>query len=280
MRIQILPLPSVVKGDDVEEPFALIVDQWPHDLYQRSPHERTVDEEAWGSFAVNIGARGIIATQETVEIVDRYAEAPAPKIETGIRVGFPKVFDTDKGGELLDWRDVQRQASPVEYHWMITYIVATRTGFDFRQKSGLCQPGSRTRNEMFADLALKVADEDGLTVADFSVVYFGLEPNKLDRHAEPSPPPPEVHVGEMRIHTPEGFDPEKRSLMEDLPPEVRPLAAAVGIPDRPVDLRERAREWIVGFLAASDEDRVNCAALMLGAADDAIRCAVNHKDQG
>ncbi|MEU4224303.1 hypothetical protein AB0F17_08420 [Nonomuraea sp. NPDC026600] len=41
------------------------------------------------------------------------------------------------------------------------------------------------------------------------------------------------------------------------------------------DLRQRARDWITGFLAASDEDRVNCVALMLGAADDALACVTD-----
>lgn len=71
---------------------------------------------------------------------------------------------------------------------------------------------------------------------------------------------------------------DSRSFMDKLPPAVRPVAAALGLADRPLDSRERAREWIVGFLVAADEDRVNCVALLLGAADDAILCAVNHKD--
>ncbi|MEV8637759.1 hypothetical protein AB0395_39545 [Streptosporangium sp. NPDC051023] len=145
MRIQILTLPSVVVGEDVEEPFALIVDQWPEGI-------STKDDETWLRFADSCGAKAILATPQTVEVVDRYAD-PA-------------------------------LTEPVE---------------------------------------------------------------------------------------------SRRSLMDDLPPEVRPLAAAIGIPGRPVDLRERAHEWIAGFLAASDEDRVNCVVLMLGAADDAIRCVVNHK---
>ncbi|MFF0864182.1 hypothetical protein ACFYUV_20655 [Nonomuraea sp. NPDC003560] len=63
---------------------------------------------------------------------------------------------------------------------MITYLVPKLGGFYFRQKSGLCQPEGRTRGEMFEVLAQQVMDEDGLAVADFSVVYFGLEPNRLD----------------------------------------------------------------------------------------------------
>lgn len=41
------------------------------------------------------------------------------------------------------------------------------------------------------------------------------------------------------------------------------------------DLRERARDWIAGFQDATEEDRVNCVALMLGAADDARACVTD-----
>jgi hypothetical protein len=78
------------------------------------------------------------------------------------------------------WPRIQRQPPSVEYHWMITYLVPTVGGFNFRQKSGRCHPGSRTRSEMFEALAQQIMDEDGLTLADFSVVYFGMEPNSLD----------------------------------------------------------------------------------------------------
>lgn len=47
------------------------------------------------------------------------------------------------------------------------------------------------------------------------------------------------------------------------------------------DLRERAREWIRGFHEATEQDRVNCVALLLGAADDALQCAMDgHKTRG
>lgn len=70
MRIQILPLPSVMVGDDMDEPFALIVDQ----------HDSAVDEqtaEEWQRFKTNSGARALLVTPDTVEVVDRYAETPA-----------------------------------------------------------------------------------------------------------------------------------------------------------------------------------------------------------
>ncbi|WP_068925003.1 hypothetical protein [Planobispora rosea] len=70
MRIQVLTLPSVVVGDDVEEPFALVVDQ---------VHDRIRDEvegEKWRLFRDQCGARALLVTSETVEIVDPYAAAP------------------------------------------------------------------------------------------------------------------------------------------------------------------------------------------------------------
>jgi len=75
MRIQILPLPSVVVGDDVEEPFALVIDQWETDA-DASDATRTMRAMAWQQFREECGARALIATSETVEVVDRYAETP------------------------------------------------------------------------------------------------------------------------------------------------------------------------------------------------------------
>lgn len=67
MRIQVLPLPSVVVGDDVREPFGLIVDQC---------DTNAVDVGEWKRFAEECGACSILITPETVDVVDRYAEAP------------------------------------------------------------------------------------------------------------------------------------------------------------------------------------------------------------
>lgn len=75
MRIQILPLPSVMVGDDMEEPFALIVDQHDADLDQQ-----TADE--WQRFKTSAGARALLITPDTVEVVDRYAETPSPEAPT------------------------------------------------------------------------------------------------------------------------------------------------------------------------------------------------------
>lgn len=81
MRIQILPLPSVVVGDDVQEPFALIVDQYDADVDEQMA-------EGWRTFKENCGARALLITPDTVEVVDRYAESasaePTPESKTAI----------------------------------------------------------------------------------------------------------------------------------------------------------------------------------------------------
>lgn len=46
-------------------------------------------------------------------------------------------------------------------------------------------------------------------------------------------------------------------------------------PDYSLDNRERAREWIDGFRQATEEDQVNCVALLLGAASDAQGCVAD-----
>lgn len=76
MRVQILPLPSVVVGDDVREPFGLIVDQC---------DTNAIDADRWTRFAEECGACSILITPETVDVVDRYAEAPeAEPAEDGV----------------------------------------------------------------------------------------------------------------------------------------------------------------------------------------------------
>ncbi|MEV7013307.1 hypothetical protein [Streptosporangium sp. NPDC051022] len=69
MRIQILTLPSVVVGENVEEPFALIVDQCGPVTVPASN-----DAEIWQRFKQDCGARAILVTDETVEIVDPYLQ--------------------------------------------------------------------------------------------------------------------------------------------------------------------------------------------------------------
>ncbi|GHE33436.1 hypothetical protein GCM10017673_40480 [Streptosporangium violaceochromogenes] len=71
MRVQILLLPSVVVGDSLEEPFALIVDQ----------HTAASDDVTpWEQFKADCGARAVLVTSETVEVVDRYAD-PTPEAD-------------------------------------------------------------------------------------------------------------------------------------------------------------------------------------------------------
>ncbi|MGW4422543.1 hypothetical protein [Streptosporangium sp. NPDC004631] len=67
MRIQILLLPSVVVGKVVREPFGLVVDQC---------DTSAVDAGEWKRFAEECGARSILITPETVDVVDRWTEVP------------------------------------------------------------------------------------------------------------------------------------------------------------------------------------------------------------
>ncbi|MFC4006613.1 hypothetical protein ACFOY2_05230 [Nonomuraea purpurea] len=71
MRIQILPLPSVMVGDDMEEPFAIVVDQCPKGIVSEWFAGQLTD------FAKDCGGKAALVTPETVEIVDRYADADA-----------------------------------------------------------------------------------------------------------------------------------------------------------------------------------------------------------
>ncbi|KAB8186894.1 hypothetical protein FH608_046235 [Nonomuraea phyllanthi] len=94
MRIQILPLPAVMVGDDLEEPFALVVDQCRYDDPNlMSPHVADVMARRWREFAQECGARSVIITDETVEVVDGYAEAPAvePSRTHEVRLNVPGV---------------------------------------------------------------------------------------------------------------------------------------------------------------------------------------------
>ncbi|RSN12827.1 hypothetical protein DMB42_11660 [Nonomuraea sp. WAC 01424] len=72
---------------------------------------------------------------------------------------------------------------------------------------------------------------------------------------------------------------DSRSFVS-MPDGAREALIALGwTPPReiPMDRREQAREWIQGFMATTDDDRVNVIALLLMAADDALECALNHK---
>jgi hypothetical protein len=103
MRIQILPLPAVMVGDDLEEPFAIVFDQ----------AEDGVNKELLYEFARQCGSRTHLIVSQTVEIVDRDAESqPAPvtvsisdmtvkdpdvaKIGAAFREAFERLRDKDQ----------------------------------------------------------------------------------------------------------------------------------------------------------------------------------------
>jgi hypothetical protein len=93
MRIQILPLPSVMVGDDIEEPFALVVDQ----------AEDGIHKELLGEFARQCGAKTFIDLPQTVEIVDRYAETP-PQSEAAADALLPPdtIVMRDRNGNPMN----------------------------------------------------------------------------------------------------------------------------------------------------------------------------------
>lgn len=76
MRIQILPLPSYMVGDDMEEPFALIVDGCQYDNLELVPSDvRVAALDRWKRFGEEDGARAVFVTDETIEVVSQYADA-------------------------------------------------------------------------------------------------------------------------------------------------------------------------------------------------------------
>lgn len=118
MRIQILPLPSVVVGEMVEEPFALVIDQW-----DDTPLKAQAYAEQWDAFKTACGARAILATAETVEVVDRFAESATDTADSNGPVGpagaaltvallgsFGKTI-----GKVRDLRDTQGQQGTWNY---------------------------------------------------------------------------------------------------------------------------------------------------------------------
>lgn len=75
MRIQVLELPTVVVGDEVTTPFALIFDQCPEPERTLSFGGDVVREDFLAipdvrDFADNVGASGYFCTAETVDLVD------------------------------------------------------------------------------------------------------------------------------------------------------------------------------------------------------------------
>lgn len=78
MRIQIMPLPHVVLGEAVTQPFALIIDQAPIPSVVDAATAEIVrlHLDGWDGFRERCGASAHLITAETVEVVGRYA-APA-----------------------------------------------------------------------------------------------------------------------------------------------------------------------------------------------------------
>lgn len=70
MRIQILPLPAVMVGDNLEEPFALVIDQCPHNLQTTPSSVRDAQLAEWAKFASDCGASAFSVFDDTIEIVD------------------------------------------------------------------------------------------------------------------------------------------------------------------------------------------------------------------
>lgn len=94
MRIQILPLPSNVVGEVVEEPFALVVDQ-----YEGASDETSL--EYWSKFGAQCGARSTLVTPATVEVVDRYAEPARVEQDPVARFADPVTLPRDKAEACL-----------------------------------------------------------------------------------------------------------------------------------------------------------------------------------
>jgi hypothetical protein len=93
MRIQILPLPSLMVGDDMEEPFALLVDQW-----EGTPAENAVMKE----FGLACGARAVMTTPFTAEILDQHAEMGPSEIDR-LAAYLVEYFDGEIGeGSAVD----------------------------------------------------------------------------------------------------------------------------------------------------------------------------------
>lgn len=73
MRIQILELPAVVKGDDVFTPFALIFDECPAIDQEGRPAIADLTQRM-ANLTNAVGASGFFAAAHTVDIVDRFRD--------------------------------------------------------------------------------------------------------------------------------------------------------------------------------------------------------------
>jgi hypothetical protein len=128
MRIQILPLPTVVKGDDVTEPFALIVDR------HEGTHERIAeDASVLARFMYDCGALALLVTKETVEVVDRYAQPPVTVTMTDTVIKDAKPFRACTECSFVyetqeDWkREYNRVAPIMMMPWPLRKVQAADT---------------------------------------------------------------------------------------------------------------------------------------------------------
>src|SRR5690606_8536630 len=80
MRIQILPLPTVVNGDDVEEPFALVVDQCQSGLYSEQ------DAKGWAGATEEIRNLRDIQGQKGTWNTDEYMRGLYNGLELALSV--------------------------------------------------------------------------------------------------------------------------------------------------------------------------------------------------
>jgi hypothetical protein len=64
-RIQVLELPAIHRGDDMETPFVLVVDQAAPQL----PDAQGVVGAYWQRLKVQTGATAVFVTSETLDIV-------------------------------------------------------------------------------------------------------------------------------------------------------------------------------------------------------------------
>ncbi|HEY9440147.1 MAG TPA: hypothetical protein VIS29_16180 [Streptomyces sp.] len=86
----------------------------------------------------------------------------------------------------------------VEYHWLISYITPCTGGFTVSQRSGVDRLTVTTRHEAFQQIGRCVAEQAGMDFDEFAVLFFSLEPNRLDDgrsgvRVSPYPPVPRVY---------------------------------------------------------------------------------------
>lgn len=86
-RLQVLWLPA---QPDEPTPFALIVDQ-----VTSPPDEQTGEERltGWQGFGEQIGARGVLITDETIELPEAAEAAEEPRAQVGLHISLPEQPD-------------------------------------------------------------------------------------------------------------------------------------------------------------------------------------------